>query len=98
MKSRLVFILPLIGFAVLAVFLFKGLFGRPADEIPSVMLNKPAPLDRVPALDAQTQGFGPKELKSGKVIVESGKLVGSSSDGRWVERRVSGDVLGRPAV
>lgn len=69
MKSRLIFILPMIGFAVLAVFLFKGLFGRPADQIPSVMINKPAPLDEVPALDAQTQGFGPKELKSGKVVV-----------------------------
>jgi len=34
----------------------------------------------------------------GKVIVEHGKLPGSSSDGRWVERRVSGDVLGRAAV
>ncbi len=69
MKSRLIFILPLIGFAVLAVILFKGLFGRPADVIPSAMINKPAPLDEVPALDAQTQGFGPRELKSGKVVV-----------------------------
>ena len=69
MKSRLVYILPIIGFAVLAVFMFKGLWGRPADEIPSVLINKPAPLDEVPALDAQTQGFGPAQFKSGKVIV-----------------------------
>lgn len=69
MKSRLVFILPVLGFAVLAVFLFKGLWGRPPDQFPSVMINKPAPLDTVPALDAQTQGFGPAELKSGKVVV-----------------------------
>ena len=69
MRSRLVFILPIAGFAVLAFFLFKGLWGRPADQIPSVLINKPAPLDQVPALDAQTQGFGPKELKSGKVVV-----------------------------
>jgi cytochrome c biogenesis protein CcmG/thiol:disulfide interchange protein DsbE len=68
-RSRLVFILPIAGFAVLAFFLFKGLWGRPADQIPSVLINKPAPLDQVPALDAQTQGFGPKELKSGKVVV-----------------------------
>jgi len=34
----------------------------------------------------------------GKVIVENGKLVGSSSDGRWLKRRVSGDVLARPVV
>ena len=34
----------------------------------------------------------------GKVVVENGKLVGSSSDGRWLERRVSADVLARPVV
>ena len=69
MRSRLIFILPIAGFAVLAVFMFKGLWGRPPDQFPSVMINKPAPLDTVPALDAQTKGFGPSELKSGKVVV-----------------------------
>ena len=34
----------------------------------------------------------------GKVIVENRKLVGSPSDGRWVRRKVGGDVLVRPAV
>jgi dihydropyrimidinase len=34
----------------------------------------------------------------GKVVVENGKLVGSSSDGQWLERRVSADVLARPVV
>ena len=34
----------------------------------------------------------------GKVIVENGKLVGSSSDGTWIERKVSGDVLSRAVV
>jgi dihydropyrimidinase len=34
----------------------------------------------------------------GQVVVEDGKLVGSSSAGRWLERRVSADVLSRPAV
>lgn len=69
LKSRLVFILPMAGFALLAFFLFKSLWGRPADIIPSVLINKPAPLQIVPALDAQTQGFGPKDLTSGKVVV-----------------------------
>ena len=69
MKGRLVFILPILGFAVLAFFLFKSLWGRPADQIPSAMIDKPAPLESVPALDAQTQGFGAKELTSGKVVV-----------------------------
>jgi hypothetical protein len=30
--------------------------------------------------------------------VEGGRLVESSSDGQWVARRVSSDVLNRPAV
>ena len=34
----------------------------------------------------------------GKVIVENGALVGKSDTGRWLRRRVAGDVLGRPAV
>ena len=37
-------------------------------------------------------------LLRGKVIVEDGKLVGSSSDGRWLKRRVSGDVTARPVL
>jgi N-acyl-D-aspartate/D-glutamate deacylase len=34
----------------------------------------------------------------GQVIVDHGKLVGKSDAGRWLKRRVAGDVLGRPAV
>jgi len=33
-----------------------------------------------------------------QVIVDNGALVGKSDAGRWLRRRVSGDVLGRPAV
>jgi len=32
------------------------------------------------------------------VIVEDGKLLGNSADGRWLKRKVSPDVLARPAV
>ena len=35
------------------------------------------------------QGYPVMTILRGKVIVDHGKLVGSSSDGRWVERRVS---------
>jgi dihydropyrimidinase len=45
-----------------------------------------------------SQGYPVMTILRGKVIVESGKLVGSASDGRWLARRVSGDVLGRPAL
>jgi hypothetical protein len=34
----------------------------------------------------------------GKVIVENGTLVGSSSDGQWLRRKVAPDVLARPVV
>jgi hypothetical protein len=34
----------------------------------------------------------------GKVIVENGKLVGSSTDGRWLKRRVSSEVIAKPTV
>jgi hypothetical protein len=34
----------------------------------------------------------------GKVIVENGQLVGSSSDGQWLRRKVAPDVLTRPVV
>ncbi len=44
------------------------------------------------------QGYPVTTILRGKVIVENGTLVGSSSDGRWLGRRVSGDVLARPAV
>lgn len=44
------------------------------------------------------QGYPVTTILRGKVIVDRGKLVGSSSDGRWLARQVSGDVLGRPAV
>jgi len=37
-------------------------------------------------------------LLRGKVIVEDGRLVGSPSDGRWLARRIAGEVLGGPAV
>lgn len=43
-------------------------------------------------------GYPVMTILRGKVIVENGKLVGSSSDGRWLKRRVAGDVLARPAV
>ena len=37
-------------------------------------------------------------INLGDVIVEDGKLLGSSSDGRWLKRKVASDVLARPVV
>jgi dihydropyrimidinase len=45
-----------------------------------------------------SQAWPVMTLLRGKVIVEDGKLVGSSTDGRWLKRRVSGDVISRPVL
>jgi dihydropyrimidinase len=44
------------------------------------------------------QGYPVMTILRGKVIVEDGKLLGSSADGRWLRRKVSPDILARPAV
>jgi cytochrome c biogenesis protein CcmG/thiol:disulfide interchange protein DsbE len=54
---------------VVAAFLYRGLFLAPSTVLPSVLLNKPAPKLELPALDAQTQGFGPEDLAGGHVTV-----------------------------
>jgi len=44
------------------------------------------------------QGYPVVTILRGKVIIDNGKLTGSSSDGRWLKRRVANDILARPAV
>jgi dihydropyrimidinase len=46
----------------------------------------------------QTAGYPIMTILRGKVIVENGKLVGSSTDGRWLKRRVSSEVISKPTV
>jgi dihydropyrimidinase len=43
-------------------------------------------------------GYPVMTILRGKVIVENGQLRGDSTDGRWLARKVSADVLARPAV
>ena len=59
------YIIPLILFIVLAVFLALGLKGKPG-EIPSPLLNKPAPVFSAPKLNAANEKLSPADLK-GKV-------------------------------
>lgn len=66
---RLIFIVPIALFAALAYVLFDSLIAPPPQDLPSVLLNKPAPRLNVPPLDARTQGFGPAELAAGHVTV-----------------------------
>jgi cytochrome c biogenesis protein CcmG, thiol:disulfide interchange protein DsbE len=59
------FIIPLILFIVLAVFLALGLKGKPG-EIPSPLLNKPAPAFSAPKLNAPNEKLSQADLR-GKV-------------------------------
>ncbi len=67
--KRLIYAIPALGFVLLAFFLFKSLILPAPDILPSPLIDKPAPPRTLPALDTQTQGFGPRELASGKVVV-----------------------------
>lgn len=59
------FILPLVLFLVLVVFLAIGL-SRDPHEIPSPLVNKPAPAFALPVLSAPQQSFKSEEMR-GKV-------------------------------
>lgn len=55
------FLLPLVIFLVVVGFLFKGLNLDPR-EVPSPLVNKPAPMFSLPRLDNPEQVFSPKEM------------------------------------
>ncbi|MEN9373373.1 MAG: hypothetical protein RIR79_925 [Pseudomonadota bacterium] len=65
MKAK--FLIPLLLFGVLVVFLAVGLGLNPR-EVPSPLINKPAPLFKVPQLENSDTHFSPEELK-GKVWI-----------------------------
>ena len=67
--KRLIYAAPVLVFLVLAFFLFKSLILPPPDVLPSALIDKPVPRRVLPALDAQTLGFGPADLAGGKVTV-----------------------------
>jgi len=67
--NRALYILPALGFAVVAVFLFRSLMAPSPDILPSALIGKPVPHLELPGLDARAQGFGPRELTSGHVTV-----------------------------
>jgi cytochrome c biogenesis protein CcmG/thiol:disulfide interchange protein DsbE len=61
-KSKLRFLIPLAIFVVLAGFLFKGLFLNPR-EVPSPLVNKPAPQFTLVQLHEPEKQFGPKDMQ-----------------------------------
>jgi cytochrome c biogenesis protein CcmG/thiol:disulfide interchange protein DsbE len=70
--NRLIYIVPVLVFVAIAAFFFAGLRERAQvapDELPSVLVGKPAPVTPLPALDAQTQAFSPADLRNGHVSV-----------------------------
>ena len=46
----------------------------------------------------ECEGYPIMTILRGKVIVEDGKLAGSSSDGRWLSRKIAPGVLAQPMV
>jgi cytochrome c biogenesis protein CcmG/thiol:disulfide interchange protein DsbE len=67
--NRLLYALPVLAFGLLAFFLFRSLWAPPPSALPSALIDKPVPARALPALDAQTQGFGPKDFTTGKVVI-----------------------------
>ena len=67
--KRLVYALPVLGFGLLAFFLFRSLWTSQPSVLPSALIDKPVPQRTLPPLDAQTQGFGPKDFTTGKVVI-----------------------------
>ncbi len=66
--KRLIFILPVAGFVVIAFFLFRSLF-QSSDYVPSVLIDKPAPHVNAVAMDQATPAFSNSDLASGHVTV-----------------------------
>jgi dihydropyrimidinase len=46
----------------------------------------------------ECHGYPVTTILRGKVIVEDGRLVGSTSDGRWLSRKVAPSVVSQPVV
>jgi cytochrome c biogenesis protein CcmG, thiol:disulfide interchange protein DsbE len=66
--KRLIYIIPVLAFAALAFVLFRSLTGPPPNELPSMLVSRPAPHDVLPAL-AGAQAFTPADFARGHVTV-----------------------------
>jgi cytochrome c biogenesis protein CcmG, thiol:disulfide interchange protein DsbE len=60
---QLAYIIPIALFVVLTIFLFHSLIAPPPSELPSMLIDKPAPALSLPPLDANAQSFGPNDFK-----------------------------------
>jgi cytochrome c biogenesis protein CcmG/thiol:disulfide interchange protein DsbE len=66
---RLLYILPTLVFVGLACVLLLSLLAPPPGELPSMLIDKPAPKIALPALDAHARAFAPADLAQGHVTV-----------------------------
>jgi cytochrome c biogenesis protein CcmG/thiol:disulfide interchange protein DsbE len=65
---RLIYIAPILVFAVMALFFARGLFLNPK-EIPSVLIDKPAPALALPALKDGGKGLASEDIKGRVTLV-----------------------------
>lgn len=66
--KRAILLLPLALFLVLAVFLYRGLFLKPA-ELPSALIGKPFPAFSLPAVDQADRTVTVADLKGKPALV-----------------------------
>jgi cytochrome c biogenesis protein CcmG/thiol:disulfide interchange protein DsbE len=66
---QLLYVVPVLAFGVLAWFLFASLNGSPPDQLPSALVDKPAPPIGLPPLDQGATAFSRNDLTSGHVTV-----------------------------
>jgi cytochrome c biogenesis protein CcmG, thiol:disulfide interchange protein DsbE len=69
MMRRLPYILPVLVFAALVIGFALSLHGPAPDELPSMLVDKPAPMLALPALDSNAQAFAPADFRAGHVTV-----------------------------
>ncbi len=69
MMRRLPYIVPVLAFAVLVIGFALSLHGPAPDELPSMLVDKPAPRLMLPPLDANAEAFAPADLRAGHVTV-----------------------------
>lgn len=67
--TRALYVLPILALLVLAFFFFKSLNGPPPDQLPSPLIDRPAPTVSLPPLDAGTRAFTTADLKAGHVSI-----------------------------
>ncbi|HEX4081122.1 MAG TPA: DsbE family thiol:disulfide interchange protein [Rhizomicrobium sp.] len=67
--KRLLYVLPILAFAGLVYLFFHSLNGPPPDELPSALIDRPAPATNLPPLDSAATAFNSADLRAGHVTV-----------------------------